>query len=227
METTHKPDEAERATILSDYAAARLEYEERAGPYKTRINNLLRIVGISLVSNLLLTGGLVWTRQKDTIVPYVAVLDTQGHVLGIALSRKLTASERGAVLSDQIDRWLHDVRTVLTDWPAQVQMVRYVMERIKGPAEQQLRQWYTEHRPDDRARAGTVLVAVNVKLPRSESTYDVEWTETQYDLTGQQTESHRWKATLTVSLDPPHSLDTVPDNAVGFHVTNVQWSQVQ
>lgn len=218
-------------SITTDYVAGRLEYEERTGPLRTRLSNQIKINAGLVVVLLILSTGLVVSRQKNHLIPYVAVLDTDGHLLGVGTHAKAAdpSFESGAKV-DLLKRWLTQVRTVITEWDTMRPMIESTLNRTSdepGGAHTFLKNWYTQTRPDQQARDGnTTSVVLNNPLQLGPNTYELEWTETQQSH-GQVVGTSRWKGMFRVAMRPPASLDDGNDNPLGFAVTEIHWSKLQ
>lgn len=58
----------------------------------------------------------------------------------------------------------------------------------------------------------------------SDRSFQVEWTETEYDR-GSLAGTSRWTAILSVVVRPPSSAETLRKNPLGLYVDAIDWSQ--
>jgi type IV secretion system protein VirB5 len=76
------------------------------------------------------------------------------------------------------------------------------------------------------AQTETVSVNVHALYASSKDSYEVEWTETTFDLKGEQIGTQNLKGVITISIHPPEDEGLARVNPLGIYVTNVSWSKV-
>ena len=102
----------------------------------------------------------------------------------------------------------------------------YAMVGSGTAAQTLITEFYRANQPFERANKETVQVDVNTILSTTEHTYEVDWTETVRDPSGGVISVGRWKAILTVAINPPTDENALPVNPFGIYIMNVNWSKV-
>ena len=85
---------------------------------------------------------------------------------------------------------------------------------------------YRDGSPLKLAQTETVSVNVRALYASSKDSYEVEWTETTFDLKGEQIGTQNYKGVITISIHPPEDEGLARVNPLGIYVTNVSWSKV-
>ena len=70
----------------------------------------------------------------------------------------------------------------------------------------------------------TVSVQVTSVVRASDNSFQVKWTEQEYER-GSLTGTSRWTAILTVKMQPPRTADVLRKNPLGLYVDAIDWSQ--
>jgi type IV secretion system protein TrbF len=214
-------------SISADYIAGRIEYEELTGSIRKRLQNSIRLNFLEAAAIVPLVGAVLYlATQKTHVVPFV-VAEHNGRVAAVGAAVRgpddLTEATRQQLLRD----WIEDARSVLSDWEAQKVLIEKVIRQTSGSTSRFMSNWYTEQRPDKRAKNEHVTVHIANVLPVSRQTYEVEWVEDTFNADGEQTGTARWKGWFRTNIDPAKDLTAAAQNPVGFAVTEVSWSKVQ
>ena len=75
------------------------------------------------------------------------------------------------------------------------------------------------------SRHERVHVQVKSILPLSESSWQIQWTETAEPIQLGLGETTSWQAILTVEEDPPETTETLLTNPLGLYVEEITWTQ--
>ena len=94
------------------------------------------------------------------------------------------------------------------------------------PAAIRISDAYRDWSPLKLAQTETISVNVRVLYASSKDSYEVEWTETTFDLKGEQIGTQNYKGVMTISIHPPEDEGLARVNPLGIYVTNVSWSKV-
>ena len=70
----------------------------------------------------------------------------------------------------------------------------------------------------------TVSVQVTSVVRASDTSFQVKWTESQFER-GSLAGTSRWTAILTIQQRPPRSADTLRRNPLGIYVDAIDWSR--
>ncbi len=210
------------------YLDARRSWDERYGDLLTRARNWRALGFLSTLVALVSTIGLAVLCARSHVATFIVAVDKQGHIVSSG------TADQPAVIDDKLKRaalyeWVTDLRTVTVDGLAQRRAIDHVYAMIASgsPAEVQISDFYRSDPPSRRAETQIVEVQVQVVLPTSDKTYEVEWAETTRTLTGQvQGEPSRWKGAFTLAINPPDDERLARINPLGIYVTHATWSRV-
>ena len=209
------------------YLAARKEWDERYGSLIKRAHHWRGAAVLALLVALAEAVVILGVATRPKTVPYVVAVDSLGRVVASgAVERSSPVDQR--VKATAITRWIQDFRGVTSDGLAQRSAIDRVYAMIgSGSAAQTLvTEFYRANQPFERANKETVQVDVNTILPTTEHTYEVDWTETARDPSGGVVSVARWKAILTVAVNPPTDENALQVNPFGIYVMNINWSKV-
>jgi type IV secretory pathway TrbF-like protein len=214
-------------SISADYIAERIEYEELTGSIRKRLQNSIRLNFLQAVAIIPLVGAVLYlATQKTHVVPFV-VAEHNGRVTGIGAAVRGPDDLTEATRQQLLREWIENARSVLSDWEAQKVLIEKVMRQTSGAGNRFMTNWYTDQRPDKRAKNEHVTVHIANVLPVSRQTYEVEWVEDTFNADGEQTSTARWKGWFRTNIDPARDLTAAAQNPVGFAVTEISWSKIQ
>jgi type IV secretory pathway TrbF-like protein len=180
----------------------------------------------SLVA-LVATAGMVWLSARSHVVPFVVLVDNLGRPVASGVADQTSLNDDRLQRSNILN-WVENLRMVTTDGVSQRKAIDRVYAQIaSGSAAQTfVSEYYRGDPPFKRAETETVSVEVKSVLPTSDRTYEVEWVETTRDLYGAIKATDRWKAYLSIVLNPPTDERQARINPLGVYVTNASWAKV-
>ena len=94
----------------------------------------------------------------------------------------------------------------------------YAMTLPESAAYQALAEFHRENNPYERSQKEAVEVVVNAVTRMSEDTWQVEWVETNRQLSGRVTDSKAWQGAFTVVIVPPVDEKQIMLNPGGIYV---------
>jgi type IV secretory pathway TrbF-like protein len=215
------------SNLGNPYLAARNEWDERYGSLIKRAHHWRGAAVLALLVALAEAVVILGVATRPKTVPYVVAVDSLGRVVASgAVERSSPVDHR--MKATALTGWIQDLRGVTTDGLAQRRAIDRVYSMIgSGTAAQTLvTEFYRANQPFERANKETVQVDVNTILPTTEHTYEVDWTETARDPSGGVVSVGRWKAILTVAVNPSTEENVLQVNPFGIYVMNVNWSKV-
>lgn len=168
-------------------------------------------------------------QMSSKFVPYVVAVDKLGTVIAVGPASKMNAVESKRVIREQVIRWVEWSRTVSGDQDAQKTFMRFVYARVEsgGSAFRRIDTFYhDERKPFTTAAQYTVTANVTLALPVSDSTYQVEWTETKHAPNGDILSQERWKGLFTFKTVVLDKDEDIQRNGAGFFITDFSWSKV-
>jgi type IV secretion system protein VirB5 len=209
------------------YLAARAEWDERYGDLIARARNWRVAAILALLIAGVEAGGMIAVSMRSKTVPFVVAVDSVGRVVASG------PAEQAPRIDDRMKRaamfqWVQDLRLVTTDPIAQRKSIDrvYAMIASGSAAQTFVSDYYRNDPPFARAQKETVDVQVRTVIPTSEVTYEVEWTETTRDLSGDVLGTQNWKGAFTIAINPPSDERLARVNPLGLYVTNASWSKI-
>ena len=209
------------------YVLARREYNEQVGSIVSQRDNWRLATLGALATAFVAVGGAVWDHTKNHPVPYVVRVDRLGDALAVSRADvALPLDPR--IIRAQLARWVTDLRTVLVDVAGQRTLVTelYAMLDKHGSATPALNDWYSANSPFLRAADETVGVQVLSVLPKSATTWQVQWREDHRNRDGTRRLSQDWEALITFSVNPANDDASILLNPTGLFVEAITWQKI-
>lgn len=208
---------------VTPYQKAAQVWDERIGSARVQARNwrLMAIGGLLLSTGL--TGGLLWQSMQSRIIPYVVEVDRLGE------PRALDPAERDYKPTDpqiawHLGRFITDVRSVSLDPVLMRQnwLAAYDFTTARGA--KFLDDYARSSNPFAEIGTRTVSVQVTSVVRASEKSFQVKWTEGDYERGSPAGTSH-WTAILTIVTRAPTSADALRKNPLGLFVDAIDWSR--
>ena len=217
----------EEGSGKSPYLAARDEWNERYRDLIVAARNWRLLAVTSSVVALVAVLGLIVIGAKPKVIPYIVAVDNLGKVVSQG------TAVQASVADDRLKRaalwsWVQDWRMVSSDATVEKNAIERVYAQIGNgtPAAIRISDAYRDGSPLKLAQTETVSVNVHALYASSKDSYEVEWTETTFDLKGEQIGTQNLKGVITISIHPPEDEGLARVNPLGIYVTNVSWSKV-
>lgn len=185
---------------------------------------------VELVVIVVMAVALANAATQSKIKPYMSVVDKTNYVVHVMGPAEETATLDEKVMKqivqNEVRTFIEQLRTVIADNHAQKKVMNYVYSRMaaRSSASKYVSQFYTERAPFKFAENGTVSAQIYSALPLSEKVWQVEWDETERNLSGEVLKKTRYKGIVTYEIDTPQSIEEANKNGIGFYVTNLSWS---
>jgi type IV secretion system protein VirB5 len=211
----------------SPYLAARRDWDERYGSLISRARNWRLAAFLALLVALVEGAVLVRLSFTTKLKTIVVAVDSIGRVVSSGPAEQVPA------VDDRLKRaalfqWVEDLRMVTADPITQRRSIDrvYAMIGNGSSAQNVITDFYRNNTPFDRARTETVTVDVHSIVPTSTRSYEVEWTETTRDHSGELAGTQNWKGVFTIALNPPTDEKLARINPLGIYVIDASWSKV-
>ncbi len=205
------------------FERARREWDDRfASLARGKRNWQLAALGL-LAANLVLSGSLAWLSTQSRVTPYVVEVDELGQARAFGPAERLKRTDE-RLIRYQLALFISNLRTVLGDAEAQREILNRAYAHARGPAVTFLNAHFLAANPFEIAESRRVQVKVTSILPISESSWQVQWSETAMPLGVRTAEQNGWQAILTLELDPPETTETLLLNPLGLYVTEITWT---
>jgi type IV secretion system protein VirB5 len=209
------------------YVRARQEWNERYRDLIVAARNWRLAAVTSGLVALVAVLGLIVIGAKPKVIPYIVAVDNLGKVVSQG------TAVQASVADDRLKRaalwsWVQDWRMVSSDAAVEKNAIGRVYAEIGNgtPAAVRISDAYRDGSPLKLAQTETISVDVRALYASSKDSYEVEWTETTFDLKGEQIGTQNLKGVITISIHPPEDEGLARVNPLGIYVTNVSWSKV-
>lgn len=208
---------------VTPYQRAAQVWDDRIGSARVQARNWRLVAFGGLILSTGLSGGLVWQSLQSRVVPYVVAVDRLGEAQAIA-----PADNEYQPTDPQIawflGRFVADVRSVSLDPVLMRQNWLSAYDFATGRGARFLSDYARDANPFGDVGNRTVSVQVTSIVRASDRSFQVKWTEREYDR-GNLAGTTHWTAILTVLLRPPASAETLRKNPLGLYVDAIDWSK--
>lgn len=208
---------------VTPYQKAAQVWDERIGSARVQARNwrLMALGGLLLSTGL--SAGLVWQSMQSRVVPFVVEVDRLGE------PRALQPADQGYQPTDpqiawHLARFITDVRTVSLDPVLMRQNWLSAYDFATARGARFLGDYARAADPFGQIGTRTVSVEVTSVVRASDRSFQVKWTESDYER-GNLAGTSRWTAMVSVTIRPPGSAETLRKNPLGLYVDAIDWSQ--
>ena len=205
------------------YQRAGQQWDERIGAARVQAKNwrLMAFGGLILTTGM--SSGLVWQSMQSRVVPYVVEVDQLGEVQAIAPAAK-EYQPTDPQIAWFLARFITDVRARSLDPVLMRENWLSAYDFATDRASLFLGEYARTANPFADVGRKTVSVQVTSVVRASDTSFQVKWTEQQYER-GSLAGTSRWTAMLTVKIKPPRSADVLRKNPLGLYVDAIDWSR--
>lgn len=205
------------------YQRAAQVWDDRLGSARVQARNwrLMAFGGILLSAGL--SGGLVWQSMQSRVVPYIVAVDHLGE------ARAVAPADRDYQPTDPqiawfLSKFITDVRSISLDPVLMRQDWLSAYDFASARGARFLSAYARDANPFGEIGTRTVLVQVTSVVRASERSFELKWTESEYER-GSPAGSSHWTGILSVVRRPPLSAEILHRNPLGLYVDAIDWSQ--
>ncbi|KTE76859.1 conjugal transfer protein TrbF [Sphingopyxis sp. A083] len=205
------------------YQRAGQLWDERIGSARAQAKNwrLMAFGGLFLTTGL--SGALVWQSTQSRVVPYVVEVDALGQAQAVAPAAK-DYQPTDPQIAWFLGRFITDVRARSLDPVLMRENWLSAYDFATERASLFLGEYARTSNPFADVGRKTVSVQVTSVVRASDTSFQVKWTEQQYER-GSLASTSRWTAMLTVKVKPPRSADVLRKNPLGLYIDAIDWSR--
>ena len=205
------------------YQRAGQLWDERIGSARAQAKNwrLMAFGGLFLTTGL--SGALVWQSMQSRVVPYVVEVDALGQAQAVAPAAK-DYQPTDPQIAWFLGRFITDVRARSLDPVLMRENWLSAYDFATERASLFLGEYARTSNPFADVGRKTVSVQVTSVVRASDTSFQVKWTEQQYER-GSLASTSRWTAMLTVKIKPPRLADVLRKNPLGLYVDAIDWSR--
>lgn len=204
------------------YQRAGQVWDERIGSARVQARNwrLMAFGGLMLTTGL--SGALVWQSMQSRVVPYVVEVDRLGEARAVAPA-DAQYRPTDPQIAWHLAHFITNVRSKSLDPVLMRENWLSAYDFVTDRGALFLGEYARAAEPFANIGERTVSVQVTSVVRASETSFQVKWTESQYER-GSLASTSRWTAILTIRQRPPRSADTLRKNPLGIYVDAIDWS---
>lgn len=213
--------------VDAPWALAQMHHDDRFLRLAAHARNWRNFAFFTLILAAGAVVGIAYIGAQSKIKPYLVEVDKLGRTIAVRSvdGRDAILDSKRMVYREMIEL-IENARTVTGDFAANNKALTYVFSRLKGAAYTYVKTELTARKPNEVATSRTIVVDVHTALPVTEDTWQVEWTETSFNLKGEKMPlPERWKANIHFELQPGGSEADLKRNPVGFEVPSMSWTR--
>ena len=205
------------------YQRAGQLWDERIGSARVQAKNWRYMAFGGLLLTTGLSAALVWQSMQSRVVPYVVEVDQLGQ------ARAVAPAETGHRPTDpqiawHLGKFIANVRSRSLDPVLMRANWLSAYDFATDRASLFLGEYARAAKPFADVGRRTVSVQVTSVVRASDKSFQVKWTESEYER-GSLAGTSRWTAMLTVKVQPPRSAEVLRKNPLGLYVEAIDWSR--
>jgi len=210
------------APDATPYQRAGQAWDERMGLALAHARNWRRMAFANLAVAAFLGAGWWMQSREATVKPFVVEVSAWGQTQRItALDGRYRPTD--AQVAHTLAEWVRKVRSKSIDPVVIRQNWLSAYDLVTPRAAAFLNAWAQAHDPFAEIGREAVTVEVLNVVRRSARTYDLQWRETRF-VNGQQAALARWRALVTIRLQPPKTEAELMKNPLGIRIEDVSWT---
>lgn len=208
---------------VTPYQRAAQVWDDRIGSSRVQARNWRLAFFASLALSTTMSIGLLWQMARGTVTPWIVEVDKLGQAQAVAPATR-DYRPTDPQIAFHLARFVEQVRSLPTDpiilrqnW---LRAYDFTTDRGAAALSEYVR------RDDPFTKVGRIQVAVDISsvIRASDDSFRIAWVERRYEQ-GILSDTSRWSAILTVSLQPPQSEDILTRNPLGIFVDALNWSK--
>ncbi|SBV31882.1 Conjugal transfer protein TrbF [uncultured Sphingopyxis sp.] len=198
-------------------------WDERIGTARMQARNwrYMAFGGLLLATGL--SAALVWQSMQSRVVPYIVEVDKLGQAQAVAPA----ATDYRATdpqIAWHLGKFVANVRSRSLDPVLMREAWLSAYDFATERASLFLGEYARASNPFSEVGRRTVSVQVTSVVRASDTSFQVKWTEQEYER-GSLDGTSRWTAMVTVKMQPPRSAEVLRKNPLGLYVDAIDWSR--
>lgn len=198
-------------------------WDDRLGSARVQAYNwrLMAFGGLLLATGL--SAALIWQSMQSRVIPYVVEVDQLGEARAVAPA-DTDYQATDPQIAWHLGKFIVHVRSRSLDPVLMRENWLSAYDFATERASLFLGEYARADNPFAEVGRRTVSVQVTSVVRASDSSFQVKWTEQEYER-GSLADTSRWTAILTVKIKPPRSADVLRKNPLGLYVDAIDWSR--
>ncbi|HEY0870865.1 MAG TPA: conjugal transfer protein TrbF [Acidothermaceae bacterium] len=218
------------APLDTPYRRARQEWDRRIGGAVVQASNWRRATFAVLAVVALEAIGLVVLGAQPKAVPHLIQVDKLGAAAYLGPLERASLRDfqpPPASFEYHLRRFVSDTREISSDVAVVQRNWLDAYRLVTQNGANQLNAYVRDHDPISRSEnKARVSVQVDVVVPISRESWQVDWTETLWDEHGGEIETSAWRATFRIVLRIPQTDAELKTNPIGLYIDEVHWARL-
>jgi type IV secretion system protein VirB5 len=208
---------------VTPYQKAAQLWDERIGTARVQARNWRLMALGGLLLSVGLSAGLLWQSMQSRVVPYVVEVDHLGEPRALQPADK-DYQPTEPQIAWHLAHFISNVRTVSLDPVLMRENWLSAYDFVTPRAARFLGDYARAADPFASVGSKTVSVQVTSVVRASDRSFEVKWTESEYQR-GSLESTSRWTAILSVVTRPPANAAVLRKNPLGLYIDTIDWSQ--
>jgi len=208
---------------VTPYQRAAQAWDERIGSARVQARNWRRMAFGGLLLSTGLSAGLLWQSMQSRVVPYVVEVDRLGEARAVERVDS-DYQPTDPQIAWHLGRFIANVRSISLDPVLMRQNWLSAYDFTTARGAKFLSEYARAADPFGQVGTRSVSVQVTSVVRASDRSFQVKWSETEYER-GSLAGTSRWTAILSVVVRPPSDAETLRRNPLGLYVDAIDWSR--
>src|SRR3954453_15270689 len=208
---------------VTPYQRAAQVWDDRIGSARLQARNWRLIAFGGLILSAGISGGLLWQSMQSRVIPYVVEVDRLGEAKAVTPANA-EFHPTDPQVAWHLGHFIMNVRSVSLDPVLMRQNWLSAYDFTTDRGSRFLNEYARVANPFGEVGSRTVSVQVTSVVRASDRSFQVKWTESEYER-GNLAGTSRWTAILSISVKPPASADMLRNNPLGLYVDAIDWSR--
>jgi type IV secretion system protein VirB5 len=214
-------------TLSTDpFIAGRTEAAERYGHLSKNAAQWRRISVVLILCCAACVFSVIFMAGRVTVVPYIVQVDAHGYEIAVEPAAPSRIDAR--LMVAHVGRYVWSLKTVFNDPEAQLHLMNFVYSStpVNTAAEKKYQGYFNANNPVLIGETETVQVTVNSVLSMSAESWQAEWTEERYTLSGDKVNTKHYRGIFSTAVVTPNAMREVLQNPLGIFITDFNFSEV-
>jgi type IV secretion system protein VirB5 len=208
------------------YEKAKKVWDDRDGHLRLQNFNLRRICWGLLLVCIILAGGLIFQSTKSTVAPYVIEVDsTTGMARNVGLVQSQQYQPKEAENKYFLSEFIKNTREIPLDPVVYEQKWQTAYAYMTQSAANKMNVVMQQEQPLQYLGKKTVQVHIVVMVPMGNNSYQVRWTEEEFNVSNGQKTVVPMSGVFTIYLSPPKSEKEIQTNPLGIYISDFNWAK--
>lgn len=213
-------------TDVSRYDAAKATWDNRIGSARQQAYNWRLFSMFALLLCIILALGLIYQSSKSSVTPYVIEVDsTTGMARNIGPAKETAYVPKDAEIQYFIWQFVLKTRSVPLDPVLYTQNWNHAYLLMNKNAAAKMNQVMQNEEQSQQFGKQTVLPTHVITVPVTKDTYQVRWTEEQFDLNGGKKAIVPMTGVFTIEFGKPKNESELLYNPLGLYILDFNWGK--